>query len=110
MSDVGVVRLGVINTHDPSTGWATAPVAAVAWADDDVVAWSWLPGSEPARQLRADLAALDPPARIRWLVERCEDPGIVHAVDVVDELADADPGAVTVAVEELLDTVMVSNL
>ena len=107
MSDV--VHLGVIHVHDPESGWATSPVAAVAWTDQHVVAWSWLPRNEGARQLRADLDALDPPARARWLNDHCEDPGIIHAVDVVEDLGrDLDDQAIVAAVEGLLDAVMVS--
>lgn len=103
------VHLGVIHVHDPESGWATSPVAAVAWSDQHVVAWSWLPRSDGARQLRADLDALEPPARARWLNDHCEDPGIIHAVDLVDDLAsDLDDAAIVTAVEDLLDAVMVS--
>jgi hypothetical protein len=104
-----VVQVGVINVYDRATGWATAPVAAVAWTGHDIVAWSWLPRSDAARQLRVDLDTLDPPARARWLEERCEDPGIIHGVDVVDVLVDPDLAAVVAAVEDLLDAVMVGG-
>ncbi len=108
MSDV--VHLGVIHVHDPESGWATRPVAAVAWTDHHVVAWSWLPRNDAARQLRVDLDALDPPARAHWLTDHCEDPGIIHAVDLVEDLAAAglDDAAIVAAVEDLLDAVMVS--
>ena len=81
-----VVHLGVVHVHDPESGWATSPVAAVAWTDQHVVAWSWLPRNEGARQLRADLDALDPLGLARWLNDHCEDPGIIHAVDLVEDL------------------------
>ena len=107
MSDV--VHLGVIHVHDPESGWATSPVAAVAWTHRHVVAWSWLPRHDGARQLRADLDALDPLAQARWLNDHCEDPGIIHAVDVVEDLAAGhDDVAIVAAVEDLLDGVMVN--
>ena len=103
------VHLGVIHVHDPESGWATSPVAAVAWSDQHVVAWSWLPRCDGARQLRADLDALDPLGLAHWLDDHCEDPGIIHAVDLVEDLpADLDDQAIVAAVEGLLDAVMVS--
>jgi hypothetical protein len=106
-----VVHLGVVNVHDPATGWATLAVAAVAWTYRAIVAWSWMPRSDAARQLRVDLDTLDPPAQIRWLAERCEDPGIVHAVDLVEDVAadSSDLATVSAAVEDLLDAVIVGT-
>jgi hypothetical protein len=105
-----MIRLGVVNVYDPDTGWATHPVAAVAWTDEQPLRWEWVPLDYEARELRyLTLDELKPGQQVAWLERHLEEPTPTRAVELVDTLDAGLEGSVKDRVEALMDEIVVAG-